>query len=114
MKSASAFHIILVTVGSKQNGREIAEVLVSRKLAACVNQVPGIESTYFWKEKVCHDTEQLLIIKARASALAEIEKVLSELHSYEVPEMITFPLSQSTKAYLAWLEEVTEKGDTER
>jgi periplasmic divalent cation tolerance protein len=85
------------------SARRIAEALVSERLAACVNQLPGIRSTYRWQEAVHTDREELLLIKTTAACLAALERRLLELHPYEVPELIAVPVEQGHAAYLHWV-----------
>ncbi len=85
------------------SARRIAEALVTERLAACVNQLPGIRSTYRWQEAVQTDSEELLLIKTTDTRLAALERRLLELHPYEVPELIAVPVVQGHEAYLDWV-----------
>ena len=85
------------------SARRIAEALVTERLAACVNQWPGIRSTYRWQEAVQTDSEELLLIKTTDTRLAALERRLLELHPYEVPELIAVPVVQGHEAYLDWV-----------
>lgn len=85
------------------SARRIAETLVGEGLAACVNQLPGIRSTYRWQGAVHTDSEELLLIKTTGACLAALERRLLELHPYEVPELIAVPVAQGHEAYLDWV-----------
>lgn len=85
------------------SAQRIAEALVVEGLAACVNRLPGICSTYRWQETVHTDSEELLLIKTTAAGLAALERRLLELHPYEVPELIAVPVAQGHAAYLDWV-----------
>ncbi len=85
------------------SAQRIAETLVTERLAACVNQLPGIRSTYRWQEAVHTDNEELLLIKTTDTRLAALERRLLELHPYEVPELIAVPVAQGHEAYLDWV-----------
>ncbi len=87
--------------------RKIAKELVSRKLAACVNILPRVESIYTWKGKAEISREALLTVKSRKSLFGKIEKAVKGLHSYECPEIIAFPIADGNKDYLKWIEEST-------
>ncbi len=87
--------------------RKIAKVLVSRKLAACVNILPRVESIYTWKGKAEISREALLTVKSRKSLFGKIEKAVKGLHSYECPEIIALPIADGSKGYLKWIEEST-------
>jgi periplasmic divalent cation tolerance protein len=97
--------LVLTTVSSIDEARKIAHALVERRLAACVNVVPGVESIYRWQGKVESAQECLLIIKTTASAFGRLRATLVELHSYEVPECIEIEISNGGEAYLNWIGE---------
>ena len=97
--------LVLSTCGSIDEARKLARALVEKQLAACVNIVPQIESVYYWKGKVETSTEYLLLIKTTAGAFDELRDVLTELHSYNVPECIEIAIEDGSAAYLAWIGE---------
>jgi periplasmic divalent cation tolerance protein len=97
--------LVLSTCGSIDEARKLARALVEKQLAACVNIVPQIESVYYWKGKVENSTEYLLLIKTTAGAFDELRDVLTELHSYDVPECIEIAIEDGSAAYLAWIGE---------
>jgi periplasmic divalent cation tolerance protein len=99
--------IVLTTAGSPQEAEKIARALVERRLAACVNVVPQIQSIYRWKDKIEQETEWLLIIKTRMEAFESLRDTIRELHSYELPECVMLEVSQGSEAYLNWIEENT-------
>lgn len=96
--------IVLTTAGSQEEARKIAHTLVERKLAACVNIVPQIESVYRWQGKVENATEWLLIIKTQAAIFARVCDAVKELHSYELPECVMIEISGGSQEYLGWIE----------
>jgi len=75
---------------------------------ACVNIIPKIHSIYWWEGKVCQDDEVMLISKSKQSLFPAIIKRVQSLHSYKVPEIISFPVSEGLPEYLNWIEEVTK------
>ena len=85
----------------------IARALVKEKLAACVNIIPGIASIYAWKGKIEEGKEVLLVIKSRASLSTRLTARVKALHSYEVPEVVTIPISSGNPDYLRWVREST-------
>jgi len=99
------YRVVLCTAGSDGQAREIARALVERRLAACVNVVPSICSTYRWKGEVVEDGESLMIIKTEASRLPELRLAVRELHSYDTPEVIALSINDGDPDYLAWLGE---------
>jgi periplasmic divalent cation tolerance protein len=100
-----AFIVVYVTVSSADEGRRIARALVEERLAACVNQLPGIRSIYRWQGKIEESTEELLIIKTNKDLFAALQKRVCELHSYAVPEVIAVPVTAGSEPYLQWLDE---------
>ena len=101
------FYVFLVTVPNMEEAKAISDKLVSERLAACVNIVRNIVSTYRWKGEVEVDEEQLLIIKTSETKVDHIVKRINELHSYEVPECIGFPIVKGSDKYLDWIKENT-------
>ena len=99
--------IVFNTCDSAEIASSIAETLVSKKLAACVNIVNSIESVYQWQGKIEHDKEILLIIKTRQSLFLQIEQTIQELHNYELPEIIAVSVSSGDKNYLNWIQSAT-------
>jgi periplasmic divalent cation tolerance protein len=97
--------VALSTVGTAEDAERIARALVERRLAACVNVVPGVVSVYRWKGAVERDEERLLVIKTRAERLEALRQALVELHPYEVPELVALPVEAGHAPYLAWLDE---------
>lgn len=103
MADASQFRVLFVTVPDAKLGVELAAGLVERKLAACVNVVPGITSVYRWEGTIHKDPEALLLIKTRAGALYELSQFIKEKHPAKVPEIISLPITEGNAAYLEWL-----------
>ena len=95
----------MTTCGSLEEARHIAHTLVERRLAACVNLVPQVESTYRWKGEVETSAEAMLLIKTTADAFERLRAALIELHSYEVPECVELAITDGTAAYLDWIGE---------
>jgi periplasmic divalent cation tolerance protein len=103
IRNGGRYRIVLVTCGSIGEARKIGRSVVEKKLAACVNIVSGIESTYRWKGKVERAREVLVLIKTTASRLTQLEREVKRLHSYEVPEFIVLRIAAGSKEYLAWI-----------
>ena len=97
--------IVLSTVGSQEEARRIAQSLVERRLAACVNIVPSVESVYRWEGKVESGAEWLLVIKTTAAAFPCLRDALLQLHSYAVPECVLITVEDGSPGYLEWLGE---------
>lgn len=99
------FIVVYVTVSSAEEGARIARSLVEERLAACVNQLPGVRSTYRWEGKLEESGEELLLIKTRKDLFTALQQRVCELHSYAVPELIAVPIVAGSAAYLQWLDE---------
>ena len=99
--------VILCTCPDEGTAERIARELVGARLAACVNQLGGVRSTYRWKGVLQSEPEVLLAIKTVRSRYPELEMRLKALHPYEVPEIIALPVLAGAAPYLAWLAEET-------
>jgi periplasmic divalent cation tolerance protein len=99
--------VVLSTVAKAEDARRIAHALVERRLAACVNVVPGVRSVYRWKGRIEEDDERLLVIKTRRDRAEALRQALVALHPYELPEAIVLPVEAGHAPYLAWLDEST-------
>lgn len=100
----NAYIVVLVTVGSPEEGDRLARALVEERLAACVNQVKTVQSTYRWQGRVERAEEDLLIIKSRGDLFDRLKQRIEQLHSYSVPEIIALPIVAGSQSYLRWLE----------
>jgi periplasmic divalent cation tolerance protein len=98
-----AAFVVFSTFPDADTAARIARVLVEDQLAACVNVVPAIRSIYRWEGKVCDEAETLAIIKTTAERYAALRARLTELHPYQVPEVIALALADGHPPYLAWL-----------
>jgi periplasmic divalent cation tolerance protein len=96
---------VMVTTETKEQARDIAQSLVGKKLAACVQIVDSVESTYRWKGKVESARECLCLIKTRECLFQKVEAAIQALHSYETPEIIAVPVVDGSEEYLRWLDE---------
>ncbi len=103
MKEADKI-VALITTSSEEEARKIAELLVNEKKAACVSIVPGVDSVFWWEDKLDSARESLLLVKTRASLFPEIVELVKRMHSYEVPEIIALPIIAGSEDYLKWLD----------
>ena len=100
-----------MTAGSVDEANRLADMLVDKRLAACVQIMREMDSVYRWQGKVERQREVLLIAKTLSSKFAELEKEVVKLHSYETPEIVAVPLSAGSGPYLEWLSaNVSETG----
>ena len=97
--------IVFVTAANKQEAEKIAAKLISQKAAACVNIVNNLKSLFWWEGKIDSAQESLLVVKSKKSKFKAIVKLVKSLHSYEVPEIIAFPIVAGDEQYLKWIDE---------
>jgi periplasmic divalent cation tolerance protein len=96
--------IVLVTASGADEARTLATAILERRLAACVNLLPGVESHYWWQGKLDSAQEVLLVIKSSAEQFDELAGLVKERHSYECPEIIAFAPEGIAPAYREWWE----------
>ncbi len=103
--------IVFCTFSSDEEAKEIAPVLVNKKLAACCTILPKVTSYYSWESKLEESDETLMLIKTSLKNYEQLEKQIKMLHSYSVPEIISVKIETGSKAYLDWLFENTRIQD---
>lgn len=99
--------VALCTCPSEDIAARIAETLVADGLAACVNQLPGVQSVYLWQGEIAKDAEVLLLIKTTESRFDAMTARIRELHPYELPEIIALPVTRGLTEYLEWVSTCT-------
>jgi periplasmic divalent cation tolerance protein len=99
--------VVFITTSSYEEARKIADTLVDRKKAACVNIVPKVNSLFRWKGKIEEAEESLMVVKTRAELFPEVVSLVKSIHSYEVPEIIALPVVEGNPDYLEWLKKET-------
>jgi periplasmic divalent cation tolerance protein len=99
--------VVVSTCGSAGEAERIARGLVDKRVAACVNVLPGMRSIYRWEGAVEDAGEWLLLIKTTRARFAELRAELERLHSYEVPEVIALPVVEGSEKYLGWIDSET-------
>jgi periplasmic divalent cation tolerance protein len=99
--------IALCTCPDAQSGERLATALVEEGLAACVNRIAGVVSTYRWQGKLCRDDEHLLVIKTVRERFDALRERIVALHPYELPEVIALDIAAAHAPYLAWIEAQT-------
>ena len=95
--------LVLTTCADAAEADKLAGALVQQRLAACVNRVDGIVSTYTWESRLQRDKETLLLIKTTEARFDELQREMARLSSYDVPEIIAVPIGKGSRAYLDWL-----------
>lgn len=105
--------VVLVTCASAEEAARMARELIARRLAACVNLLPGVRSVYHWKGSVEEAEETLLMIKSARPLFDELKAAIARLHSYEVPEIVALPIVEGAASYLEWMDRELARGEAE-
>lgn len=96
--------VVFVTASSEEEASNIANRLLEHGKAACVNIVSEVDSFFWWQDKLDSSKEKLLIIKSKESVLPDIIKLVKDIHSYKVPEIIALPIVGGNEDYLEWID----------
>jgi periplasmic divalent cation tolerance protein len=99
--------LVLTNLPDRAAAERLADLLVGKRLAACVNILAPCRSVYRWKGEVQHDEEHPMLIKTTAERYPELESALRSGHPYELPEIIAVPIEQGLPAYLDWVDAET-------
>ena len=102
--------LVLCTASTEKEAVQIAQALVEREEAACVNVVPMIRSVYRWKGKIASENEHLMIVKTTQPLLEDVKRTVKELHSYELPELVAVSVDDGDKNALSWIASVVKGG----
>jgi periplasmic divalent cation tolerance protein len=106
-ETVMGYSMVVTTCRDKEEARTIARMLLEKKLAACI-QIQETESHYRWQGKTESSGEALVFIKTRSELYGEVERAITEVHSYQVPEIIKVPVENGLLSYLNWIDEVTK------
>lgn len=101
--------LVLSTCPGTISAKKIAQDLVTEKLAACVNIIPGIQSYFSWVGKVDSANECMLVIKTTLDVYSLLEKRIKKLHPHELPEIIAVPIETGLSGYLDWITKNSNK-----
>lgn len=101
--TAASIRLAVTSVAGRSQAQALATALVERRLAACVNIVGPIHSIYRWQGAIESASEFVLLIKTNTASLGLLEQAIGELHSYDTPEFLIFPVAGAAEAYTAWL-----------
>ena len=100
---------VFITAASQEEGQRIVDALVKRRLAACGQLLGSIQSTYWWRGRIECAGEWLCLVKSQEEKFGDIVRLVEELHSYEVPEVVAVPLVAVSESYGQWLREELNK-----
>ncbi len=97
--------VCFVTCKDEDEAAKIAKALLKKKLCACVNIIKDIRSLYVWEGKLCDDREALMVLKTKEEKFPALEREIKKHHSYDVPEIIAFPVTRVSDVYAKWVTE---------
>jgi len=100
-------YIIVFVATPKRETKKIINILLTKKLVACVNEIKNIGSYYWWENKICVDKESLLIIKTKKMLFKKLLQEIKKVHPYKVPEVISVDIKNGNKEYFDWINSVT-------
>lgn len=100
------YRSIYITVKDEEEARKLARALVEERLVACANYFP-LSSIYLWKGDIEEDSEIAIIAKTRLDMVDSIIKRVKELHSYDIPCVVSWIIENGNPDYLAWVKEST-------
>jgi len=103
--------LVYITAGDEQEAARISSALLEAGLAACVNQLAGVSSNFWWNGKRDSAQEVLLLVKTRRELWTRVLATVRENHSYEVFEAIAVPILEGNPDYLRWIEETTSESE---
>lgn len=101
--------VVITTVGTEEQANLVAEELVRRRHAACVNVMPIHRSIYRWKGRICRDSEYFLAVKTMSEEYEQVEAAIRELHNYELPEILAFEVTAGSPAFFDWIADCLDK-----
>ncbi|MEM7467698.1 MAG: divalent-cation tolerance protein CutA [Pseudomonadota bacterium] len=97
--------LIFCTCPNEDAARKVATAVVERRLAACVNIIPGVRSIYRWEGAIADDQEHLLLMKTNESQIDPLVEFVEQIHPYELPEIIAVNIEHGLGKYLTWIED---------
>ena len=111
MQNQGEFLLVQTSCPDKESAVALAQEIIKKKVAACVNVLPEVTSFYEWKGDVKQDSEILLLIKTQKSRYLDLQAVICESHPYELPEVIAVTITDALPEFLSWIREETTDGD---
>lgn len=97
---------IMTTTDDQAVARKVAQSLVEKRLAACVQVIGPVESTFSWEGSVKVVREFLCLAKSRIDLFALAEVAIREVHNYDVPEILSLKINEGSAEYLKWMDSV--------
>ncbi len=99
------FQLVLVTAPDWKTARHLAKLTLTKRLIACANLLPRIESHYLWQGRLERNTEILLLLKTVRTRVPALQQLILEAHPYDTPEFVVLNITSGAKRYLDWVRE---------
>ena len=103
-----SYMIVIMTAPSKEEAVKIVRTLLEERLIACANIIDPVYSLFWWKEKIEDEKEVLVIMKSHQKLFEKLSKRVTEVHSYDVPEILALPIAEGSQSYLDWMKACLE------
>jgi len=101
---------VITTVDDKEEAQRLARAIVEKRLAACVQIIGPVSSIYWWEDNIVEEPEHICLMKSRENLYPELEQVIMEEHSYEIPEILVVPVSRGSAGYFSWMDRELKEG----
>lgn len=101
---------VITTVDDKEDAQRLARAIVEKRLAACVQIIGPVSSVYWWEDNIVEEPEHICLIKSRENLYPELEQLIMEEHSYEIPEILVVPVLKGSDGYFSWMEKELKEG----
>jgi periplasmic divalent cation tolerance protein len=98
-----SFIIVIMTAPNKQEAINIVRTLLEERLISCANILDSIHSLFRWEGKIEEEKEVLTLMKSQESFFKKLSERITELHSYDVPEILSLPIAEGSQLYLEWM-----------
>lgn len=99
---------VYMTFENEVQARTIGKTLLEKRLISCINIFSSVESMYWWKDEIQHSRETAAVAKSTVEAFKNLEQTVKELHTYEVPCIVAWPLAMGHPPFLQWIETETQ------
>ena len=103
-----SYLIVFMTASNREEAEKIVRVLLEEKLIACANIIEPVSSFFWWQGKIENEKEVLAIMKSNETLFEKLQKQVTELHSYDVPEILALPIVAGSQSYLNWMKDCLE------
>ncbi|MEJ2242155.1 MAG: divalent-cation tolerance protein CutA [Candidatus Bathyarchaeota archaeon] len=95
-----------MTTSTRDEAKNIIQILLEEKLIVCANIIENISSFFWWKGNIEEEKEVLVFMKSIRDNFEKISKRVKELHSYDIPEILSIPIVDGSSSYLDWMKSV--------